>query len=378
MMYNLNTESIPSMLTAYSLINICEKGTMTMYTNKKRKLAVLCAAVMTSVILGSCGGEKDDSSSKKADVSVPETVTLSTQKDEPDELTDYDTTGESDITPAIWTVKGENGTEVTLTGSMHALKKSDYPMPNEIRSAYEKADVLAVEADLTQSGSITFQSAMLAAMYYDDTDDKLSNHISDNGYKALEKYLDLYSLDISSYSNMRPWAVYTVVENLSLAKSDLSGDMGLDKYLLLKAHSDDKEIYEVEGLEFQFDLFAELSDDVYSMLFESRENRTVENDLSELEELHQAWASGDLDYIEKASNEEIETDDKYAAAIEEYQSKIYTNRNKVMTESVENFLKGDKNVLFVVGAAHYAGDEGIISLLEKDGYTVERVEYKPD
>ena len=177
---------------------------------------------------------------------------------------------------------------------------------------------------------------------------------------------------------MRPWAVYTVVENLSLAKSDLSGDMGLDKYLLLKAHSDDKEIYEVEGLEFQFDLFAELSDDVYSMLFESRENRTVENDLSELEELHQAWASGDLDYIEKASNEEIETDDKYAAAIEEYQSKIYTNRNKVMTESVENFLKGDKNVLFVVGAAHYAGDEGIISLLEKDGYTVERVEYKPD
>lgn len=349
-----------------------------MYTNKKRKLAVLCAAVITSVILGSCGGEKDDSSSKKADVSVPETVTLSTQKDEPDELTDLDTTGESDITPAIWTVKGENGTEVTLTGSMHALKKSDYPMPNEIRSAYEKADVLAVEADLTQSGSITFQSAMLAAMYYDDTDDKLSNHISDNGYKALEKYLDLYSLDISSYSNMRPWAVYTVVENLSLAKSDLSGDMGLDKYLLLKAHSDDKEIYEVEGLEFQFDLFAELSDDVYSMLFESRENRTVENDLSELEELHQAWASGDLDYIEKASNEEIETDDKYAAAIEEYQSKIYTNRNKVMTESVENFLKGDKNVLFVVGAAHYAGDDGIISMLEKDGYTVERVEYKPD
>ena len=350
-----------------------------MYTNKKRKVAVLCAVVMTAVMFGSCGnGKKDDSSSKKADVSAADTVTLSTVKDEPDEMPDLDTTGESDITPAMWTVTSENGTVVTLTGSMHALKDSDYPMPKELRDAYDNSDIIAVEADITESGSITFQSAMLAAMYYDDTSDKLSNHISKKAYEALEKYLDLYTLDISSYSNMRPWAVYTVVENLSLAKSDLSGDMGLDKYFLMKAHNDDKEVYEVEGMEFQFDLFAELSDDVYSMLFESRENATVEGDLDELEKLHDAWASGDLEYIENASNEEIETDDKYAAAIEEYPTEIYTNRNKVMTESVEEFLKGDKNTLFIVGAAHYAGDEGIISQLEKDGYTVERVEYKPD
>ncbi|SFB76290.1 TraB/GumN family protein [Ruminococcus albus] len=349
-----------------------------MYTNRKRKLSVLCAAVITAVMFGSCGTKNDDSSSKKADVSAAETVTLPTITEAPEEVPNLDTTGESDITPAIWTVKGDNGVEVTLTGSMHALKDSDYPMPKEMLEAYNESDILAVEADLTESGSITFQSAMLAAMYYDDTDDKLSNHISQKGYEVLEKYLDLYSMDISSYTHMRPWAVYTVVENLSLAKSDLSGDMGLDKYLLIKAHSDNKEIYEVEGLEFQFDLFADLSDDVYSMLFESRENSTVEDDLKALEELHEAWATGDLGYIETASNEEIETDDKNAAAIEEYENKIYKNRNKIMTEAVENFLKGDKNVLFVVGAAHYVGDEGIISQLEKDGYTVERVEYKPD
>lgn len=352
---------------------------MTMHTNKKSKLAILCSIVMTVVMFGSCGGNKsDDSSSKKADVSVPEKVTLSATKDEPDDLTDLDTTGESDITPAIWIVKGENGTEVTLTGSMHALKKSDYPMPKELTDAYDNSDIIAVEADVTKSGSITFQSAMLAAMYYDDTDDKLSNHIAPKAYEVLEKYLDTYSLDISSYSNMRPWAVYTVVENLSLSKSDLSGDMGLDKYVMMKAHNDDKEVYEVEGMEFQFDLFAELSDDVYSMLFESRENKTIENDLDELEQLHDAWATGNLEYIENASNEEIETDENYADAIKEYERKIYTDRNKVMTEAVENFLNGEKNVLFIVGAAHYVGDEGIISLLEKDGYTVERVEYRSE
>jgi uncharacterized protein YbaP (TraB family) len=32
-------------------------------------------------------------------------------------------------------------------------------------------------------------------------------------------------------------------------------------------------------------------------------------------------------------------------------------------------------VFYVVGAAHYAGEGGIIDLLEKDGYTAERVQY---
>ena len=46
-----------------------------------------------------------------------------------------------------------------------------------------------------------------------------------------------------------------------------------------------------------------------------------------------------------------------------------------MTEAAENFINEGKNVFFIVGAAHFAGEKGIISLLENDGYTVKRIEY---
>lgn len=347
---------------------------------KKRILPVICAAVVSTVMFTSCGNKKNnDTSSKKNDISSAEKITLTTENNiSPDIVDDLDTTGESDITPSMWTVTGKNGAVVTLMGSMHALKESDYPMPKELHDAYDSADILAVEADITEAGSLTFQSAMLAGMYYDDVKDELSKHLSKKAYEALDKYLDLYSLDITAYTKMRPWAVYSVVENLSLQRSDLSGDLGLDKYLLIKAHDDEKEIYEVEGMEYQFDMFTQLSDDSYSFQFEALANRTIESDIESLDKLHEAWATGDIDHIEELANEEIETDDKYAEAVSEYEKKIYIDRNQGMKEAAENFLNGDKNVLFVVGAAHYAGDNGIISLLEKDGYTVEPVKYVKD
>lgn len=47
-----------------------------------------------------------------------------------------------------------------------------------------------------------------------------------------------------------------------------------------------------------------------------------------------------------------------------------------MAEAGKKLLGEGKNVFFAVGAAHYAGEKGIINLLKADGYTCERIEYK--
>ena len=51
------------------------------------------------------------------------------------------------------------------------------------------------------------------------------------------------------------------------------------------------------------------------------------------------------------------------------------DRNKNMAKAAEDLMSQGKNVFYVVGAAHYACEGGIIDLLEKDGYTAERVQY---
>jgi hypothetical protein len=42
---------------------------------------------------------------------------------------------------------------------------------------------------------------------------------------------------------------------------------------------------------------------------------------------------------------------------------------------IEKFLTEDKNVLVIVGAAHLAGEDGLLALLNEKGYELERVSY---
>ena len=45
-------------------------------------------------------------------------------------------------------------------------------------------------------------------------------------------------------------------------------------------------------------------------------------------------------------------------------------RNRVMANGIERVLRSGNNVFTAVGADHLPGQKGVISLLEKDGYTV--------
>ncbi|MNJ00321.1 TraB family protein [compost metagenome] len=53
---------------------------------------------------------------------------------------------------------------------------------------------------------------------------------------------------------------------------------------------------------------------------------------------------------------------------------MLVDRNIAMTDKIEGYLKGQKSsvYLIVVGAAHMAGDIGIVNLLEEKGFTVTR------
>jgi uncharacterized protein YbaP (TraB family) len=52
--------------------------------------------------------------------------------------------------------------------------------------------------------------------------------------------------------------------------------------------------------------------------------------------------------------------------------KMLVNRNKNWIPKLENWMK-QKTLFIAVGAGHLAGDEGVINLLKRQGYTVEPV-----
>ena len=54
---------------------------------------------------------------------------------------------------------------------------------------------------------------------------------------------------------------------------------------------------------------------------------------------------------------------------------ILEDRNRNWIPQIEEFLKEDKNVLVIVGAAHLAGEYGLLNLLTEKGYELERASY---
>ena len=349
-----------------------------------KSLPILCSAVLLACSLCGCGSSGGEDSSKASTVpQIKEETGLydvddssaADKKVTDDEVTDSETTDGSTISPAVWRATGKNGATVTFVGSMHYLYESDYPLPDIIEDAFSDCKVLAVEADITQGDSVELQAEILASMYYDEPGDELRNHISEESYQALEEYFKAYGADLDDYSNMKPWAVYNVSGTMPTEESGLSSDHGLDSHFLEKAWAQGKEVYEVESVEFQIHMMIDIRDEVYDIIFKDMKNSTKEEQIQTLVDMHDAWARGDIDTVNELSDTTADADNEDLALVEEFNNIMVYDRNKTMTKAAEELIDGDKDTLFIVGSAHYLGDKGILALLEKDGYTVERVNY---
>ncbi len=356
----------------------------------KRTAAALCALGMIFA-LGACTDHEDKDSKKETESSAAQTDSGEEKPADDKTVTDEETTKEEDekdkdttdgedsktdgITPAMWRIEGENGNTITMLGSMHALTESDYPLPDTVMDAFEAADVLAVECDVESAGTIAFQSTLLKQMYNEDGV-KFSDLISGEAYDAVAEYLKTYDMTVDSMELFKPWAVSNTLDSLPVLYSKLDAELGIDAYLLQQAKETDKEIYEVESVEFQMDMLMNFSDEIYDLMFRSLDGESKETMVAQLEELHDAWASGDIEEItELSEEEEEEMSEEDAELAEEYNRIMLTDRNVGMEEAIKEFIEGDKDVFFVVGAAHYVDEGGILDLLEKDGIEYERIEY---
>jgi len=86
-----------------------------------------------------------------------------------------------------------------------------------------------------------------------------------------------------------------------------------------------------------------------------------------LEQLIGHWHAGEADLLDKLLNEEMQDGG------EKLRELLLTSRNENWIPEIEKALKGSKNVMFLVGAGHLVGKDGVVELLRKKGHTVEKV-----
>ena len=170
------------------------------------------------------------------------------------------------------------------------------------------------------------------------------------------------------YMKLKPGFVAVVLSMEEYKAQGFDPELGIDKHFLDAAKAADKEVRALETVADQLDIFLGIDDTLDDILI--TETLDQMNDVGAIiDEMVGYWKSGDADgmgtFMESQMGEGPEMEALYR--------KLLDDRNVGMTATITEWLGQDQDVFVVVGAAHFSGKQGIVSLLEAQGWEVSQV-----
>ena len=265
----------------------------------------------------------------------------------------------------LWEVRSKTATAYIL-GSVHLAKGNIYPLPPKFEESFDKAAVLALEADPAKAKDETLLQLMLVSALYPGNG-TLREHLSRETYDLASREMDQLGLPMESFNRIRPWFLAMTMETLELQRLGFDPAHGIDVHFAGKG-AGKKRIVELETFNYQIRLMNDFSDREQE-LFLIYTLRDLAKLKDGIEELMAAWSSGDMKTMEALVTGTLSESPELRPIFD----KLFYRRNREMTGKVEQLLQGKETVFVIVGAAHLVGKEGIIELLRGKGYTVEQM-----
>jgi uncharacterized protein YbaP (TraB family) len=262
----------------------------------------------------------------------------------------------------LWHLHSNKG-DVYILGSIHLLKRENYPLNPAIEKAFDRAKKLVFEIDLKSADSAVQRLTLEKGLHRDGK--TLEQNISAETYSLAAKRAQELGVDIRALSPLKPWVVALTMTSLQLRKLGFDANSGVDHYLAGRAAKAGKPMAALETAAFQIGLMDQLSaGDQESMLRQSlREMDLLDKGL---DQIVRSWAAGDVHGLEKLLLDAMR---EYPAV----HQKIIVDRNRRWLPEIERIIAQGENALVIVGAAHLVGKEGVIELLKARGYTLEQM-----
>jgi uncharacterized protein YbaP (TraB family) len=265
--------------------------------------------------------------------------------------------------PAAWRMTGANG-EVTLLGSMHVLRPTDYPLPAAVDGLIERAELIVMEIDLDDVDAAAQQRVILqTAMLPQGT--VIADVVDERVYRLLEQNAAELGIELRLLERFEPWFLAVTLLDQGLRQWGFQAERGVEQYVVGRAKSAGKEIVGLETLEFQIGIFDSLSPQSQQAMLEQTLAEIDEAETA-LRELVEAWRDGEL---ESLSAELLDDFDQFPGLHEA----LVAKRNRSWVPPLERMLADGRRHLVVVGALHLVGPDSVIELLRARGYDVERL-----
>ncbi len=262
----------------------------------------------------------------------------------------------------LWEVSG-NGLEKPsfLFGTFHLLCEQDIHFSDQLKKAVNYCDTIYMELDMDDP------STMLGGMLYMTMrgDTTLADLYTDKEYTRLKNYFsDTLNMPLTFLQKVKP---YFLVALLYPRMMNCSSPAGVEEELVKLAKEDKKEILGLETMQFQASVF-----DSIPYQWQAKELLKNIDSFSVNKEEFETM----LDYYKNQNMDSIKTMlGKSEFGSDKYDNLLLNDRNRKWVKKLDSIMKKE-SVFVAVGAGHLVGDSGLISLLRKQGYTVEPLENK--
>ena len=266
-------------------------------------------------------------------------------------------------TSFVWKIESEHNT-VYFLGSIHLLRQEDHPFPKSMEDAFNHADALVFENDLASAESLVARMVTLSKGMGNDSD-TLQTMLREFTYDKVTQEVNEFGLNIEQLGVFETWYVALLIDELKYESLGFKREYGVDEYFYNKAQQEGKELHALEAPEYLYDMYDQLSWLEQEMLLLSNLGELAAFE-DGCEALVDAWRTGDTAFLEEI----VLISYEYLPFL---YTKIHSERNENWLPQIEGFLQEEKNYLVIVGAGHYFGPDGLISLLRAKGYSVQQM-----
>lgn len=276
----------------------------------------------------------------------------------------------------LWRIEADGGPPSHLFGTMHMADPRVKELPEAARAAFDASDTVVIETldVLDPAASVALMAEAPDLLMFTDSR-TLDGLMEEDDREMVREALAARGVPLSSLRKTVPWLVSALVALpvCEIARQG-AGDEVLDLALAAWAQDDGKRLAGLESLREQLEAMASLPMEFHMEgLVETARLGPVVDDVAEtMVALYQAgdvamiWPF--LEAVLPAPSDAM-AEQGYA----QFQERLIVARNAVMAErALEHIEVG--GAFIAVGALHLPGEEGLVALLEREGYTLSRVE----
>ncbi|MFS4483290.1 TraB/GumN family protein [Hyunsoonleella sp. 2307UL5-6] len=255
----------------------------------------------------------------------------------------------------LWKISGNTLEKPSyLFGTIHLTCNASFD--EDVKKALDDTTQIVLEIDMDDPG---LQQKMMGNMFMKNGK-TLNDFVSEEDYKTLETFfLEYLGMPLKTMLNIKPFFLSTMLYPKMLDCPIQSYELELVKI----AKTQDEDIKGLETIEDQLKVFDTIpyQDQINDLLKTAKDK--LKYDKENFAKMLELYSDEDISELLKMVVEDKNN------SFGKYQDVFLNNRNKNWISKIKS-LATDQPTFFAVGAGHLAGEEGVINLLRKAGFTI--------